>query len=63
MVALAVVPDASKNTDNGATPLKRLGTFDSEMALFTTVAEQADAATVTVLLWLADPPGPVHATE
>ena len=63
MVALAVVPDASKNTDNGATPLKRLGTFEREMVLVAPVVEHAEVATVIVVLWLAVPPVPVHVTE
>ena len=32
VVAVAVVAVASKNTDNGATPVVRLGTFESAMA-------------------------------
>jgi hypothetical protein len=63
VVVVAVVPDASKNTDNGATPVKRLGTFDNVMAPVAPVVEHAEAVTVTVLLWLAVPPEPVHVTE
>ena len=62
-VALAVVPDASKNTDKGATPVKRLGTLESVMALVAPVVVHVEPATVTAVLWLAVPPGPVHVTE
>jgi hypothetical protein len=60
---VAVVPDASKNTDNGATPVRRLGTIESVMAPVAPVVEHADeVVTLTVVLWLAVPPGPVHVT-
>ena len=56
-----MVPVASKNTDNGATPLMRLGTFDSEMAFVAPVVEQAaPEVTVTVVLCVPVPPGPVQ---
>ena len=56
-----VVPVASKNTDNGATPVKRLGTFESAMAPVAPVVEHpvvvgggatvvVGAATVIVVL-------------
>jgi hypothetical protein len=61
VVAVAVVPVASKNTDSGATPLMRLGTFDSVMALVAPVVEQAvPEVTVTVVLCVAVPPEPVQ---
>jgi len=58
-----VVPEASKKTDRGATPVRRLGTFESVMAPVAPVVEHADeVATVTVVLWLAVPPGPAQVT-
>lgn len=40
VAGIVTVPEASKNTDKGATPMKRLGTVDSEMALVAPVVEQ-----------------------
>ena len=65
VVAVAVVPEALKNTDNGATPVKRLAALERAMALVAPVVEHADAdeaATVTVVLLLEVPPRPVHVT-
>ena len=65
VVAVAVVPVASKNTDKGATPLKRLATIEGEIALsapVVTVVPQDPALTVTVVLCVAVPPAPVHIT-
>jgi hypothetical protein len=50
VVTLAsVVADASKNTDNGATPLTRLGTLERVMAPVELVATQP---TVTLMVLL-----------
>lgn len=60
-MAEAVVPVASKNTDNGATPLIRLGTFDNVIAAVAPEVEHAPPVfTVTVALLEALPPAPVH---
>lgn len=60
VVVEAVVPAASKNTANGATPIKRLGTLESVMALVFPVVEQPVGMIAGVAV---DPPPPLHATR
>ena len=58
-----LVPVASKETDSGAIPDRRLGIFDSAMLLVAPIVEHAAAeVTLTVVLCVAVPAGPVQVT-
>jgi hypothetical protein len=61
-VAVEVVPVASKNTDSGATPLIRVVLIETEIVLVFPVDVLGEDATVTIMLWLAVPPGPAQVT-
>lgn len=60
VVAEVVVPAASKNTANGATPIKRLGTLESVMAPVFPVVEQPLGGDSR---GSSGPPPPLHAAK